>query len=118
MEKANPAAQAWECLRGKIAAEILVAPKTGGDPYNAGDWPSVPLRVVDYLERNIVGNSWADTLALLASLMAARRYEMSSISHKIVVLHTRFKALFQALELEEMVDWDATQYIPGQSCPI
>src|SRR6266542_4259384 len=88
VEKANPAAQAWECLRGKIAAEILVAPKTGGDPYNAGDWPSVPLRVVDYLERNIV------------------------------VLHTRFKALFQALELEEMVDWDATQYIPGQSCPI
>lgn len=113
METANPAGQAWKCLRGKIAAEILVAPKTGGDPYNAGDWPFVPLRVVDYLERNIVGNSWADTLALLASLMAARRYEMSSISHKIVVLHTRFKALFQALGLEEMVDWDATQYIPG-----
>ena len=73
VETENPAARAWKCLRGKIAAEILVAPKTGGDPYNTGDWPSVPLRVVDYLERNAVGNSWADTLALLASLMAGRR---------------------------------------------
>lgn len=113
METVNPAVQAWKCLRGKIAAEILIAPKTGGDPGNAGDWPAVPLRIVGYLERNIIGNSWADTLALLAALMAARRYEMSSVFHKLVVLHTRFKALFQALALEDMADWDATQYIPG-----
>jgi hypothetical protein len=113
VETVNPAAQAWKCLRGKIAAEILIAPKTGGDPHNAGDWPAVPLRVVGYLERNIIGNSWADTLALLAALMAARRYEMNTVFSKLVVLHARFKALFQTLILEEMADWDATQYIPG-----
>src|SRR5262249_55050723 len=112
VEMANPAAQAWKCLRGKIAAEILIAPKTGGDPHNAGDWPVVPLRVVGYLERNIVGNPWADTLALLAAIMAAQRYEMSSIFHKLVIIHTRFKALFQALVLDDMADWDATQYTP------
>jgi hypothetical protein len=113
VETVNPAAQAWKCLRGKIAAEILIAPKTGGDPHNAGDWPAVPGKVVGYLERNIVGNSWADMLALLAALMAARRYEMNTVFSKLVVLHTRFKALFQTLILEDMVDWDATQYIPG-----
>jgi hypothetical protein len=112
VETANPAIQAWKCLRGKIAAEILIAPKTSSDPHNAGNWPAVPLRVVGYLERNIIENPWADTLALLAAIMAARRYEMSSILHKLAVLHTRFKALFQALILEEMVDWDAAQYIP------
>jgi len=110
---ANSAAEAWKCLRGKIATEILVAPKTGGDPGPAGDWPSVPLRVVGYLERNVVGNSWADMLALLVAVMAARRYEMSTISRNLVVFHKRFKAFFQALDLEEMADWDATQCIPG-----
>src|SRR5215813_12316290 len=107
----NSATQAWKRLRGKIATEILIAPKTDGDPRNAGEWPAVPLRVVAYLERNIVGNPWADTLALLAALMAARRYEMSSIFHKLVILHMRFKALFQALALEDMAEWDVEHYI-------
>jgi hypothetical protein len=68
---------------------------------------------VGYLERQVIGNSWADTLALLVAVMAARRYEMSTISRNLVVFHKRFKAFFQALELEEMADWDVTLSIPS-----
>src|ERR1700685_4065068 len=59
----------WRRLCGKIAPEILVAPRTAGDPCNQGTWPEVPQRVVTYLENNVLRNPWGEILALLAAVM-------------------------------------------------
>ena len=87
----------WHGLRGKIALEVLAAPKTGGDPQNHGYWPEVPQRIVRYLERNVLLRPWANAVALLAAIMMARRFEVSSVLGKIVILHSRFSSLFPCL---------------------
>jgi hypothetical protein len=73
--------------------EILVAPKTGGDPHYQGNWPEVPRKITNYLERNVIAKPWADAIALLASIMIARRFEVTSVLSKIVTLHSRFTSL-------------------------
>lgn len=52
----------WLGLVGKIAPEVLLAPKTCGDPRNKGEWPEVEEQVVAYLENNVVGKPWANQL--------------------------------------------------------
>jgi hypothetical protein len=111
---ASPAMEnkAWQRLRGRIAGEVFLAPRTGGDPHNQGHWPEVPHRVVSYLERNVVSTPWANTAALLAAIMMARRFEVSSVIGKVVILHSRFTSLFACLGLARMEDWDAALHIP------
>lgn len=102
----------WDGLRGKIALEVLAAPKTGGDPQNHGYWPEVTQRIVSYLERNVLLTPWANSVALLAAIMMARRFEVSSVLSKIVILHSRFTFLFPCFGLGGMNEWDAAQHIP------
>jgi hypothetical protein len=102
----------WQRLRGRIAYEVFTAPKTGGDTNNQGHWPTVPHRIVSYLERNVLPKPWANVAALLAAIMIARRFEVSSVAVKIVVLHCRFGALFPRLGLVRMGDWDPATHIP------
>jgi hypothetical protein len=111
---ASPAmeSKAWQRLRGRIADEVFTAPRTGGDPHNQGHWPEVPHRVVNYLERNLLSTPWANTAALLAAIMMARRFEVSSVICKMVILHSRFTSLFACLGLARMEDWNATLHIP------
>jgi hypothetical protein len=102
----------WQRLRGRIAREVLMAPRTGADPNNQGHWPEVPHRIVVYLERNVLSKPWASAAAFLAAIMIARRFEVSSVLGKIVVLHGRFTSLFPRLGLARMEDWDPAQHIP------
>lgn len=102
----------WQRLRGKIAQEVLTAPRTGGDPNNQGRWPTVPDRIVSYLKRNVLSKPWANAVALLASIMIARHYEVSTVLNKIVVLHRRFGALFPCLGLTRMKEWDPAMHMP------
>jgi hypothetical protein len=90
----------------------LLAPKTGGDPCNQGDWPEVSQKVASYLEKHVTASPWADTLALLAAIMFARRFEVSSVLCQVGTLHSRFKSLFRCLGLARMKDWNPTQHIP------
>ena len=99
--------KAWRRLRGRIAGEVFMAPRTCGDPHNQGHWPEVPHRVVNYLERNVLSSPWANAGALLAAIMMARRFEVSSVIGKIVILHSRFTSFFACLGLARMEDWDA-----------
>ena len=102
----------WQRLRGRIAPEVLMARRTGADPNNQGQWPEVPHRIVGYLERNVLSKPWANAAAFLATIMIARRFEMSSVLGKIVILHCRFTSLFPRLGLARMEDWDPAQHIP------
>lgn len=102
----------WRRLRGRIAQEVLIAPRTGGDPKNQGHRPEVPRRIVSYLERNVLAKPWTDAMALLVLIMVARRFEMTSILHKISTLHLRFTSLFSVLGLERIEDWDPARHIP------
>jgi integrase len=102
----------WQRLRGKIAAEVLVAPRTAADPSNQGQWPEVPHRVVFYLEHNVLDKPWRDPLALLAPVMLARRFELVSVFNKLSTLHNGFGRLFEALGLVRMEDWNATKHVP------
>lgn len=101
----------WQRLRGKIAAEVLVAPRTAADPSNRGQWPEVPHRVVFYLEHNVLGKPWRDALALLAPVMLARRFDLTTVFNKLSTLHNGFGRLFKALGLVRMEDWNAAKYI-------
>ncbi|HME00768.1 MAG TPA: hypothetical protein VKM93_25985 [Terriglobia bacterium] len=112
MEAATAPTRPWERLVGRIASEILEAPKTGGDPRYQGNLPEVSRRITTYLERNVIAKPWADAIALLASIMVARRFEVTSVLNKIVTLHSRFTSLFPALELERIQDWDPARHLP------
>lgn len=103
----------WQHLVGKIAPEVLAAPKTGGDPHNKGDWPEVHERVVAYLEANVVGRPWADHLALAAAVLIAWRRDVNTVQNVLWVLHPRFTGLFAALGLETMDGWDAEKHLPA-----
>src|SRR5258708_17626086 len=67
----------WQDLEGKVASEVLSAPKTGGDP--TGDWLGVHRRVTCYLLNNVVGKSWADHLILIAAVLSARRQDVHTV---------------------------------------
>lgn len=105
--------QPWQRLAGKIAPEVLAAPKTGGDPSNKGDWPEVHERIVAYLDANVVGKPWADHLALVAAVLTARRREVNTVLGVLWALHPRFAAFFSVLGLDTMDDWDADRHIPA-----
>ena len=112
METAPLPTKPWQRLTGRIAPEILLAPKTSGDPRDQGNWPEVNQTVANYLERNVTASPWADTMALLAAIMFARRFEVSSVLCRMVTLHSRFTSLFRCLGLARMEDWNPNQHIP------
>ncbi len=101
----------WTCLEGSIASEIVRAPKTGGEAQ--GTWPSVDWRNVRYLQRAVVGNPWANHLALVAAVMSARRYDARSVKLVMCRLHARFTLLFKELALHQMNEWNAEQFFPS-----
>ena len=109
---ARTEAKPWQRLRGKIAAEVFVAPRTAADPSNQGQWPEVPHRVVFYLEHHVLGKPWRDALALLAPVLLARRFELVSVFNKLSTLHSGFGRLFKALGLVRMEDWNPTKHVP------
>ena len=101
----------WQRLAGKIAPEVLQAPKTAGDPLTPGDWPDVHARVVGYLERTIVGTPWADHLSLGAAVLTARRCDVATVRYRIQEVHAGFQRLFPALGLTTMADWQAERHL-------
>ncbi len=101
----------WQRLEGKIPSTILCAPKTGGDL--EGRWPPVHERITKYLERNVIGEPWADHVTLAATVMTARRRDVRTVELTVQTLHLRFRALFQAFELKTMDDWLPDVHIPA-----
>jgi len=105
-------ATTWQDLAGKIAPEILLAPKTVGDKHTSQNGLVVDTRTVRYLDRNIVGKAWDNHLALAIAVLTAANRDARTIYMTIVQLHNRFKAIFPALKLLKMGDWDPTKHIP------
>jgi len=99
-----------QCFEGKIAPEILIAPKTGGDP--EGKWLLIGDKLVKYLENNVVGNPWSDHLVLMAIVMTARRNDVTTVLNTITNLNTRWTNLFPVLGLQTMNDWKPEKHIP------
>jgi hypothetical protein len=101
----------WLRLAGKIAPEVLQAPRTAGDPLAPGDWPDVHSRVVGYLERTIVGRPWADQLALAAAVLTARRCDVATVRYRIQEVHAGFQRLAPTLGLTTMADWHPERHL-------
>jgi len=99
----------WQDLEQKIAPEILSAPKTGGD--RNGTWPPVHGRIVRYLFRHVANTLWADHLALVAAVLSARRRDVATVEAIIQEIHRLLSALFPALGLKTMAEWDADRYL-------
>jgi integrase len=100
----------WQALEGKVAPEVLSAPKTGSDP--PGDWLAVHGRVVHYLLNNVVGKSWADHLTLIAAVLSARRRDVHTVYLRVRGLNARFSALFPLLGLKQMEEWNVDIHLP------
>lgn len=73
---------------------IVHAPNTECSRCTAADTPGVPSHVVHYLYRNAHGRPWYGHLVLVALVMAAQRYEHSSIYSVISVLHSKLRLIF------------------------
>ena len=109
--EANAAIESWQRLKGKIAPEVLIAPKTGGD--SQGNWKKVHTRVVTYLENSVIGNPWENHLALIAAVLTAQQIEVSTVLNTLTILNCRWKALFPALGLQTLNDWKSEIHIPA-----
>lgn len=120
MPRKNPS-RTWTDLEGKIAPQVLHAPKTSGDPESSRTRPAVHERVVRYLYYRVSGTPWVNHLALAAAVLTARHRDVSTVVRILVALHARFTELFPALQLETMNGWDAgTQmraYLLGEVLP-
>src|SRR5437764_15463911 len=96
----------WADLEGKIALQVLHAPKTSGDSENGGTRPAVHERVVKYLYYHVSGTQWMSHLTLVAAVLTARHRDVSTVVRILVALHARFTELFPALQLKPMREWD------------
>ncbi len=110
------------CLEGKVAPEVLRAPKTGSDPRSNGNqWPDIHSRSIGYLDRNVVGKPWADHLTLAAAVLSAQRYDVSTVRHTLTSVNVRLTQLFQVLQIESLEQWDAEScivaYLKGELLP-
>ncbi len=99
----------WDDLAGKVAPEVLCAPRTGGDPN--GEWSRVHSRIIGYLVRSVVGNPWADHLTLIAAVYAAQRRDVSTMRGSLTTMHRRFELLFPLFELDSMNQWNIDQHL-------
>src|SRR5207302_1728451 len=106
MPRKNPS-RTWADLEGKIALQVLRAPKTCGDSENSGTRPAVHERVVKYLYYRVSGAPWVSHLALVAAVLTARHRDVSTVVRMLVALHARLTELFPALHLSTMHEWDA-----------
>lgn len=108
---ANIPIEPWLRLKGKIAPEVFRAPKTGGD--SEGNWTKVHTRVVTYLENSVIGNPWANHLALIAAVLTGQQIGVNTVLNTLTILNCRWKALFPALGLQTLNDWNAEIHIPA-----
>jgi hypothetical protein len=97
-------------LEGKVAPEILIAPKTGGDP--EGKWDLINDKLAKHLQNNVVGNPWSDHLVLMAIVMTARKNDIQTVLNTIRSLNSRWTELFPVLGLQTMNDWNPEKHIP------
>lgn len=120
MSRKNPS-RPWTDLEGKIASQVLHAPKTCGDPENSGTRPAVHECVVKYLYYRVSGTPWVSHLALVAAVLTARHRDVSTVVRILVALHARLTELFPALHLSTMHEWDADvhvrAYLSGEVIP-
>jgi hypothetical protein len=120
MARKNPSCT-WADLEGKIALQVLHAPKTCGDLENSGTRPAVHERVVKYLYYRVSGTPWVSHLALVAAVLTARHRDVSTVVRILVALHARFTELFPALHLSTMNEWNADAhvraYLSGEVLP-
>src|SRR6266446_2886006 len=90
----------WADLEGKIAPQVLHAPKSSGDPESSGARSAVHERVVRYLYYHVSGKPWMNHLALVAAVLTARNRDVNTIRSVLTILHARFTELFSALQME------------------
>ena len=75
-------------------------------------WTEVHERIVRYFLRNVAGTLWANHLALIVAVLAARRQDVQTIRLTMMALHVRFSAIFSAANLHAMEEWKPDCYIP------
>ena len=109
------------CLEGKVAREVLYAPKTGGDLKNKGNFPDIYSRSIGYIVRNVVGKPWADHLVLVAAVLSAQRYDPSTVKGCLYSVNARLTGLFQEMQIETFDEWNAEEcmiaYLKGELLP-
>ncbi len=106
------------CLEGKVAPEVLRAPKTSGDPRSNGEFPDIYSRSIGYLVRNVVGKPWADHLVLVAAVLSAQRYDPSTVKNCLYSVNARLTGLFQEMQIGSVDEWDIEEcmvaYLKGE----
>jgi len=99
-------------LAGKIAPQVLQAPKTSSDPESKGAMPAGHERVVMYLYYRVPGTPWIDHQALVAAVLTARRRDVSTVRNILTILHVRFTEWFPApQERLHFRIWDRRTFI-------
>lgn len=110
---ASPPADPWRALDGTCRPEVLRAPGTWGDPDRPAALAMPPNLggAVQQLRRTIVGQPWADQLVLLTAVLYSRNILHHTVAGYLSTLNAGFGALFPALALTSMAEWDAERHL-------
>lgn len=94
----------WLRLADKLAPELLDAPKM--------NWHEVNTRILFYLDNTVSPYPWGNHLALAGLVLTARRRDVQTVEKILGVIHPRLRALFAALGLTSMNEWNPNHHIP------
>lgn len=103
---------AWQRLEGKIPADVYKALGLRTSKGGKIAAPEVNDRIVFYFESNVIGQPWADQLALLTAVMVLRRSDVATVVTALQVLNARFKAIFSSLGITSFAEWDVDNLLP------
>lgn len=96
---------AWQRLGGKLAPAILHAPWKGAASNPTEGGLQMDQEIVTLIERRLLGTPWANHLALVAVVMAARNQETAKIVEVVTTLHGHWSSFFRTLSGTAMEDW-------------
>ncbi len=110
----------WRELSGFCSPVILSAPKTWGDSLRSQEM-EMPQGLADnaqYLRNNLITSPWRDHLVLLTAVFYSQKLQYKSVLTHLSTLHRGFTALFPALGLQSMAEWQTDthlfRYLSGQ----
>jgi hypothetical protein len=109
----SPPTDPWRDLDGACRPEVLRAPGTWGDPARPPGMAPPPnlAGAVRQLRRTVIGRPWADQLVLLTAVLYSRNILHHTVAGSLSTLNAGFAALFPALGLDAIADWDADRHL-------
>ncbi len=101
----EPSVSVWQRLDGKLAPEVFHVPWICAASSQAERWPQIDAEIVTVLEQRLLSTPWANHLALVSVVMAARNQGTPEIVEVITRLHWHWISSLRTLRGIDMENW-------------